>query len=80
MSHLKIEKFIDNQHEKTIKIPFLLFRIAAKLFPKKAVAELAEKGINFNEILTANEQKTPYNSTIHVVEKKINKRIVISLT
>lgn len=79
MSHLQIEKFIDNQHEKTIKIPFFLFRAPTKLFPKKAVAELVEKGINFNEILAARAQNIPYSKTIYVAEKNISKRIVISL-
>lgn len=79
MSHLKIEKFIDNQHEKTIKIPFFLFRVASKLLPKKAIVALSAKGIDFDEILAADEQKIPYTSTIYVAEKSLNKRIVISL-
>lgn len=79
MSHLKIEKFINDQHEKTIHVPFFLFKIATKLFPKKAVIELAEKGIYFNDILAAQAQNIPYSSTIYITEKNIHKRIVISL-
>lgn len=79
MNHIKIEKFINDEHETTIKIPFFLFKIAAKFFPKKAISELAEKGINFNEILAARAQNIPYNNTIYVTEKNISKRIVISI-
>ena len=79
MKHLKIEKFIDDKHEKTIQIPFFLFKIATKLFPKKAVTALAEQGIYFNEILAAQARNTPYSNTIYVTEKNIHKRIIISL-
>lgn len=79
MKYLKIEKFIDNQHETTIKIPFFIFRIFIKFLPKKTIVELSAKGIHLDEILAAYAQKIPYACTSYVSENKIKKRIVISL-
>lgn len=79
MKYLKIEKFIENKLDKTINIPFFIFRMAVSLFPQKALKELGLKGIDFEKMIAAYKEKIPFSSTVEVREKKIYKRIVFSL-
>jgi hypothetical protein len=79
VASLKIEKFVGETHETTIKIPLLVLHVATKLLPKMAFAALDAKGINLKEILEAKTNGATYSKTINVCEHKINKRVVMSI-
>jgi len=49
------------------------------LMPGTALRALTHKGINVPEILAAGHQRQPYSTAIHVRERGIDKKVVVSL-
>lgn len=79
MATVKIEKFIDGKHETTFTVPFFLLRLLNLLMPGTALRALTHKGINVAEILAAGHLRQPYSTAIHVRERGIDKKVVVSL-
>ncbi|CAB3665268.1 MAG: hypothetical protein J0I68_00835 [Achromobacter sp.] len=76
---LKIEKFIDGQHEKTIKAPAFLVSLASKMLPESGHSKLMAQGINLRAMAQAKRSGTAYSTSFSVRERGISKRIVVSL-
>lgn len=79
MARLKIEKFVNGQHESTIRIPTIFVRAGAALLPKSAIDALAKEGLDVAEMLEAMKRGTPYTSSLDVCEQGVEKRITVSL-
>jgi len=79
MARLTIEKFVNGQHEKTIRIPTAVVKAGAALLPKSAIDALAEEGLNVADILEAMKRGTPYTASLDVCEQGVERRVTVSL-
>ncbi len=79
MANLKIEKFVGETHNTTIKVPLLMLRVATKLLPKKTLTALEAKGIDVKQIFQAETSGGTYRKAIEVRERGINKKIILSV-
>jgi hypothetical protein len=75
---LKIEKFVGEDHERTLKAPDLLVKLANRVLPESAQAELKAQGIDLREIEAAARQGVPFSTTLAVREGGVDKTVVIS--
>ena len=80
MAKVKIEKFIDGQHETSFSVPIFVLRIAKTLLPESALSSLANHGIDVREILKAKDKGIAYAASADVCEHGISKKVVVSLT
>ena len=79
MAKVKIEKFIDGQHETSFSVPVFILGIAKILLPESALSSLANSGINVREILEAKDKGITYAASVDVYEHGISKKVVVSL-
>jgi len=79
MARFKIEKFVNGQHETTIRIPMIFVRAGAALLPKSAIDALAKEGFDVAEMLEAMKRGTAYTSSLDVCEQGVEKRIIVSV-
>lgn len=79
MAKVRIEKFIDGQHETSFNVPTFVLGMAKTLLPESALSLLANSGIKVGEILEAKRKRIPYTASIDVCEHGINKKVVVSL-
>lgn len=79
MARLVVEKYSDGQFEKRVNVPLSLVRIAARILPDAALAQLKIKGIDLRTLSAASVANQPYQTVLDVREKHRNKTVVISL-
>jgi len=79
MKTIKIQKFINGQHENTINIPAALVDVLSFILPKSGVSELQKHGIDIPALDLACQQNTVYIKTIEVQEGNVHKKIIISV-
>lgn len=80
MASVKIEKFVDGEHEKSLHVPVFVLAIARRLLFGSALESLARGGVDLQEILEAKQKGASYAKTVYVREHGVSKKIVISLT
>jgi len=79
MKTLKIEKFINDQHESTTNVPAALVDLLSFILPKSGVSELQQHGIDLPALVRACKDGTKYTRTIEVKEETIDKKVIISI-
>ncbi|MGQ5718345.1 hypothetical protein [Pseudochrobactrum asaccharolyticum] len=79
MAKLVVEKYSDGQFEKRVNVPLALVRIAARILPDAALAQLKIKGIDLRTLSAASVANQPYQAVLDIREKRRNKTVVISL-
>jgi hypothetical protein len=79
MKTIKIEKFINGQHEKTTHVPVALLDVLSFILPRSGVSELLKHGIDLSALQLACKEETPYSKTIEVEEGSVLKKVVISV-
>ena len=79
MKTIKIQKFINDQHENTINIPAALVDVLSFILPKSGLNELQKHGIDIPALELACQQSTAYSKAIEVQEGSVHKKIVISV-
>jgi hypothetical protein len=79
MAKVKIEKFVDEEHERSLRLPVTVLAIAQTFLPRSALDSLARKGLDVREILDTARNGTGYSKTVYVREHGVSKKIVVSL-
>jgi hypothetical protein len=81
MADLKIRVFKSGEErpEKTVTIPGGVLKPASELIPKQAAAALADKGIDFDEIIKLSANPGIHGTLAEIEEHKKNEKAVISL-
>lgn len=79
MAKVKIEKFVGEDYERSLRIPVQVLTIARMLLPRSALDSLARKGLDIREILDTARNGTGYTKTVYVREHGVSKKIVVSL-
>ena len=79
VAKIKIEKFINGEHETSFNVPAFVFGLARTLLPESALYSLAKSGINVRAILEAKDKGVTYTASVDVCERGINKKVVVSL-
>lgn len=79
MVKLVIEKYSEGQFEQRVNVPLSLVRIAARILPDAALAQLKIKGIDLGTLWAASIANQSYQTVLDVSEKRRNKTVVISL-
>lgn len=79
MAHLKIDTFIGDTAETTIKIPLVAFQIVAGFIPQKIGDALETKGFNLRELLEAAKSAQAHGVLIDIFEHETCERVVISV-
>jgi hypothetical protein len=79
MKTIKIQKFINEQHEKTMNVPLVLVDALSFILPQGGVSELQKHGIDLPALDQAHKTNTPYTKTIEVKEGAVLKKVIISL-
>jgi hypothetical protein len=81
MADLKIRVYKGGevQPDTTVTIPGGVLKIASKLIPKQAAAELQDKGIDLDEIIKLSANPEAHGTLVEVEEHKKNEKIVISI-
>ncbi len=79
MATVKVDKFIGDKHETSIRVPTFVLGIAKTVLPESALSSLAHHGINVCEIMEAKHKGVDYTTSVDVCEHGISKKIVVSL-
>lgn len=79
MAKLIVEKYVDGQFEKKIKIPMFVLHMALKILPDAALRKLKEKGIDLPAFNAASNTGQPCQAVVEIHEKRKNKIVIISL-
>ena len=79
MKTIKIQKFIQDQHEQTLNVPTALFDVLSFILPQAGITELLKHGIDLPAIELACKTDTPYSKTIEVKEGHVLKKVIISV-
>jgi hypothetical protein len=81
MADLKIRVFKSGEErpQKTVTIPGGVLKPASELIPKQAAAALADKGIEFDEIIKLSANPEIHGTLAEIEEHKKNEKAVISL-
>ncbi len=79
MKTIKIQKYIGEQHEKTISVPVILVEALALILPQSGVGELQKHGIDLPALELAIKSSAAYSKTTELTEGGVLKKIVISL-
>jgi hypothetical protein len=77
---LKIEKFIGEKREQNLHFPNLVVWMARRLLPNAAQIRLAAKGISLPAIEEARKNGKSWQAELTVLERGIQKRVVVTLT
>ncbi|MDR3410089.1 MAG: hypothetical protein P4L87_03945 [Formivibrio sp.] len=77
---LRIEKFVGDKRETTLRVPDFVVSLASALLPESAHVSLAERGLRLRDIAVARKEGAPYLASTTVCEHGVSKKIVISLT
>ncbi|MGB3212918.1 MAG: hypothetical protein WBB19_19610 [Desulforhopalus sp.] len=79
MADIIIDKYRNETHETTLKVPPLLLRVVTRFLPECALTSLEEKGIELKKITAAQKNEETYCRTIHAKEKNIDKVITLAV-
>lgn len=81
MTSIKIREFkIDNDEpEKTVTIPLSVFKIVAKIMPKKALDALQQNDIDIEEIRKLTENPDIQGTILEIEEHSKGSRTIISI-
>ena len=79
MKTIKIEKFINGQHEKTTNVPASLVDVLSFILPQSGVSELQKHGIDLPALELACKEDKTYSKTIEVKEGSVLKKVIISI-
>jgi len=79
MKTIKIQKYVNEKHEKTINVPVILVDALAFILPQSGISELQKHGIDLPALEYAVRNNTPYSKTTELTEGRDLKKIVISL-
>jgi len=81
MADLKIRVFKagESEPETTVTIPATVLKIASKLIPKTAAADLQDKGIDVDEIISLSANPEAHGTLVEVEDHKKNERIIVAL-
>ena len=81
MTSIKIREFkIDNDEpEKTVTIPLSVFKIVAKIMPKKALDALQQNDIDIEEIQKLTENPDIQGTILEIEEHSKGSRTIISI-
>jgi hypothetical protein len=79
MSKIKIEKFVAGTLENSFGVPSFAVNVLAKFVPESAMSELADRGIDIQAILSAQNLGLIYSSSVEVTEGGVHKTVVISV-
>jgi hypothetical protein len=79
MKTIKIQKYINDEHEKTISVPVALIDALSFILPQAGVSELLKHGIDLPAIELACKEDNTYSKTIEVKEGSVLKKIIISV-
>jgi len=79
MKTIKIQKYINEKHEKTLSVPVVLVDALSFILPQAGVSELQKHGIDLPALEQARRTNTPYTKTIEVKEGGVPKKLIISL-
>jgi len=81
MTSIKIREFkIDNDEpEKTVTIPLSVFKIVAKIMPKKALDTLQQNDIDIEEIRKLTENPDIQGTILEIEEHSKGSRTIISI-
>lgn len=77
---LKIEKYINEKREQSLRFPNLVVWMARRLLPNAAQTELAAKGISLPAIDEARKNGQSYQTELTILERGIEKRVIVTLT
>ena len=77
---LKIEKYINEKREQSLHFPNLVVWMARRLLPNAAQTELAAKGISLPAIDEARKNGQSYQAELTILERGIEKRVIVTLT
>ena len=81
MRSIKIREFKigSNTPEKTVTIPLTIFKIVAKLMPKKALDALQQNDIDIEEIRKLTENPDIQGTILEIEEHSKGSRTIISI-
>ena len=81
MKNLKIAKYIigEDDPESVVKIPLKIFKIAAKIIPKKVLVELQENDIDIEQMQKLAEDPDIQGTILEAENFKKGVRAVISI-
>ena len=81
LADLKIRVFKSGEErpETTVTIPGGVLKLASELIPKQAAAALADKGIDFDEIIKLSANPEIHGTLVEIEEHRKNEKVVISL-
>ncbi|WP_392551554.1 hypothetical protein RHO13_01370 [Orbus wheelerorum] len=80
MKKLIIKKFIHNELNESFTVPIAFINILNTILPNSALASLIQHGFDLKQITDASKQNLPYINQANVVEKGIEKKIIIQLS
>ena len=79
MKTIKIQKYVNDQHDKTMKVPVALVDALSLILPQSGVIELEKHGIDLPALQLAIKNNTQYSKIIEAREGNILKKIIISV-